>query len=342
MYNKKKILDFIKLTAFILCFAGIPLIILLVGYYYTWHQNKNYLIKNLSYKASAILTELSLFADPQEFWYHLFDKNINQKKQKVKTIAETMQNYEKSLKELNKNYDFEYIIYNPKCGLIASLSADCLGGDNKERIIAFKQIWKTKFMHEPYYNPTIEKILGKVFGPQFYIGHLYDKNTLLSWTDSLYKKRLIWNSFQNQCLIMTFLKPESLTNIVNIQTYFENLSKEASYNFKFSIKDSNTNTFLHPDIEESKKQEIQTASSIYENNRLTEIETEHFFVYPKYLRSGIYVFIYFDKEKHIRNETTLSWKIELLFFLILSISISIYGYRVIWLHKLDNISIKWN
>ena len=55
MNNKKKILDFIKLTAFIFCFAGIPLIILIVGYYYTWNQNKNYSIKNLSYKASAIL-----------------------------------------------------------------------------------------------------------------------------------------------------------------------------------------------------------------------------------------------------------------------------------------------
>ena len=341
MNNKKKILDFIKLTAFIFCFAGIPLIILIVGYYYTWNQNKNYSIKNLSYKASAILTELSLFADQQKFWYHLFDKNINQKKQKVKTIAEAMQNHEKSLKELNKNYDFEYIIYNPKFGLIASLSADCLGGNDKERIIAFKQIWNSKFLHQDYYNPPVEKILNKVFGPQFYIGHLYIKDIFLCWTDSLYKRRLIWNSFQSQCLIMTFLKPESLTDLTNIQTYFENLSKEGSDSFKLSLKDSNTNTFLHPNIEESKKQEIQTASLIYENNRLTEIETEHFFVYPKYLRSGICVFIYFDKEKYISKENTIYWKIEFLFFLFLCICISIYGWRVIWLHKLDNISIKW-
>ena len=54
--------------AFILCFAVIPLIVVLGGYYYTQSQNRELFLKSKSKAISSFFTKLSMFADPQRFW----------------------------------------------------------------------------------------------------------------------------------------------------------------------------------------------------------------------------------------------------------------------------------
>ena len=74
--SRAKLYDYIKFIAFVLCFAGIPLAIVITGYYYTWIQNISIFEKNLSRDISAFYTKLEPFADQQKFWYFLFDNRI--------------------------------------------------------------------------------------------------------------------------------------------------------------------------------------------------------------------------------------------------------------------------
>ena len=45
--SRAKLYKYIEFIAFALCFAGIPLAMVITGYYYTWIQNRSIFEKNL-------------------------------------------------------------------------------------------------------------------------------------------------------------------------------------------------------------------------------------------------------------------------------------------------------
>lgn len=344
--NKTKLYDYIKFIAFVVCFAGIPFAIVITGYYYTWIQNKSIFEKNLSREINAFFTRLEPFADQQKFWYFLFDNQINKKTKKGKNTLESIQKIANQLDILKKDYDFDYIVYNPKLGAVPRIATDTLGGSFEDWKIAFDLVWRFKKLRHIKITDQEEVIIGKVFGPQFYINHLditeYDNKDLqLCWTDSQYKRRLIWNTFIYDCLVMTFIKPENLDNISCIKKYLETSSGELSYDFKFSINDSNNNIFFHENLSEDRKKEIESASLIYEKEHLLEIKSENYYIFPKFLRPGVTVYGYFDKADIVNIKPSIYWNLAILFCLIMVILLTIYGRNIIILHKLDKISIRW-
>lgn len=344
--SRAKIYDYIKFIAFVLCFAGIPLTLVITGYYYTWIQNKSIFEKSLSREIGAFYTKLELFADQQKFWYFLFDDRINKKTKKGKDTNECLKILASELDSLKKDYDFDYIVYNPSSGAIPSIASDTLGGNFEEWKIALKTVWNFKKPGSYRVKGKEEIILGKVFGPQFYIEHLNitefdNKDLQLCWTDSQYKRRLIWNTYIFNCLVMVFIKPEFLDDIGSVMKYLETTMGELSYNIAFSIKDSNSGIFYHGNISEEKKKEIESASLICEKERFLEIQTDNLYIYSKYLRPGVTVYGYFDKSNIINIKPSVSWNLAVLLCFIIAIIISLYGRSIIVLHKLDKLSIKW-
>lgn len=343
--KKNRIYDLIKFVIFVICFVVIPSIMVITGYFYTRQKNKNTFFKSLSREISGFFTNLESFSDKQRFWCLLFNNNIIIKNQtkKEKEIKKTIENLGNSFKELNEYYDFDYIVYHPKFGTVASLSSDCLEGELYERNIAIDAAWKFMVLRQP---PTKneEIILGKVFGPQFYIEHLIKnikKELELCWTDSCYKRRLIWANIFNNCLVMAFIKPESLTDIENVKTFLGKTKDKLSYNFGFSIKDTQRDIFIHSGISENRKQEIESAALIYERDRLSKIETEHYYVFPKFLRADVTIFAYFDKKDIKCIEPSFYWILGLLFTSGWIICLGLYGWNILWKHELDKVSIKW-
>ncbi|MBP5469451.1 MAG: hypothetical protein J6Z11_09425, partial [Candidatus Riflebacteria bacterium] len=341
--NRNRVYDLIKIILFILCFVAIPSVMIITGYCYTWQKNKNTFFRNLSREISDFFTNLESFSDQQKFWCLLFNNNIIAKTKKGKGIKETIENLDNSFKELNKYFDFDYIVYNPKFRTVASLSADCLKGEPDEINIAINTVWKNMNNRE---KTALDKeiILGKVFGPQFYIEHLRKSSSselALCWTDSCYKRRLIWAKIFDKCLVMAFIKPESLTDVKSVKSFLEKTKNELPYNFGFSIKDTNKNIFFHSGINENGKLEIESSALIYERDRLREIETEHYYVFPKFLRPGVTIFASFDKKEIKGVEPSLYWIFGLLSTFVLVICLCLYGWNIIWKHQLDKISIKW-
>ena len=112
--NRNKVYDVFKLLAFIFCFAGIPFIMIMTGYFYTRYENKTLMLNKLANDVSVIHSQLELFSDQQNFWSLLFEENISQKTKAGKNTEESMQNYANSLKELNQKYDFDYLVYKVK------------------------------------------------------------------------------------------------------------------------------------------------------------------------------------------------------------------------------------
>ncbi len=343
--NMEKLYKYIKFIAFVLCFAGIPLALVIAGFYYTLNQNKSIFEKSVSREISAFYTRLEPFADQQKFWYFLFDSRIR-KANSGKNTSDTIKKLAAELNNLKKYYDFDYIIYHPNDGAFSRISSDCLGGTLSEWKIALKLIWLFKALRKEIFSEKEEIILGKVFGPQFYLKHLniseFDNKELqLCWTDSQYKRRLIWNTYIYKCLVMTFIKPEQLKDISCIYKYLETTRGELSYNFGFSVKDSNTGIFYHSNISEDKKKEIESASLLSEKECLLEIKTNNYYIYPKYLRPGVTVYGYLDKSNIVNLKPSIYWILAILFCFIFSAFLTIYGRNIILLHKIDKISIKW-
>ena len=344
--SRAKLYDYIKFIAFVFCFAGIPLALIIAGYYYTWIHNKRIFEKSLSREINAFYTKLEPFADQQKFWYFLFDDRINKKSQKGKDYSETLKILASELDSLKKDYDFDYIVYHPESGAIPCIASDTLGGNLEEWKIALRTVWNFKRPGEHRINGNEEIILGKVFGPQFYIEHLNidesdNKDLQLCWTDSQYKRRLIWNTYIFNCLVMVFIKPAYLEDIGSIMKYLGTTRGELSYNLGFSIKDSKTNSFYHGNLSKDQKKEIESASFVYEKDRLLEIKTENYYVFPKYLRPGVTVYGYFDKANVVNIKPSVYWNLAIVLCSILAFIISLYGRNIIVLHKLDKISIKW-
>lgn len=409
--NKNKIIDFLKLFAFVVCFAGIPLTMVCLGYYYSVKQYKEALVKDLHRDVSAFYTKLTLSSDPEKFWCYLFYNKINSKInvysndyfvlraviEKVKGYLlnyipnrnnKTFINYipnklfsfyinlansniapiisvlfpqpinnsqeipliilDNILFELNKSYDFDYIVYCPDCDVRGKLNPGVIGGTLSEQKLAYQTIWNCKrFGFSIPITEEVEKLLGKIFGPQFYINHLDVDETdntglKLCWTDSLYKRRVLWSNVNQGCLTLVFLKPELINDIESIKTYLNSINDELNYNLVFSIKNDETKTFLHSDYcNEIEKKEIENASLIYEKDRSMKIETEHFFVFPKFLRAGVTVYGAFRKSDSKYSKTFLSWIIWIIVTALGALYIFIYAWKIIILKKLDNVSIRW-
>ena len=344
--KKEKFSDFIKFIAFVFCFVCIPLVMVFVGYFYTGEQNRRLFENKLSHEISAFYTKLEPFSEPQMFWYYLFKNSILKKAKKGKTDFETVSNISNILKELQKGYDFDYIVFHPNYGAIADIDSDTLNCSLDDLKKAINTIYTFKLTKSYEISYEEQNRLGKIFGPQIFIEHLnsseYDiEGFNLCWTDSLYKKSLIWNTSVYGCLVMTFLKPKYLEDSKYIKQYLYDSSKELEYEFGFSIKDTENNSFLHPNIKKEQIDEIEKASFIYENDHLLEINTDNYYVYPKFLRPGVTIYGYFNKTKINDSQYLYYWKVGIFFVFLFGIFLSFYGWKVIVLHKLDRVSIKW-
>ncbi|MBQ2592794.1 MAG: SpoIIE family protein phosphatase [Candidatus Riflebacteria bacterium] len=345
--SKAKLYNYIKFLAFVLCFAGIPLAMTITGYYHTWVQNRNIFEKNISREISAFYTRLELLAEQQKFWYFLFDNRIVKKTRRGKDTSESITILANELNSLKKDYDFDYVVYHPQLGAIPCIASDTLGGNFEDWKIAFNSVWRFK---KP--GPDIvltdkeEVILGKVFGPQFYIDHLNlnefdNKDLQLCWTDSQYKRRIIWNAFIYDCLVMVFIKPESLYDISCVKKYLETIRGELPFNFGFSIKDSSKNIFYHDNLNNDRIKEIESASLVCEKEHLLEKKSDNYYIFPKFLRPGVTVYGYFDKSEIVNIKPSVYWNFAVLICFILSIVLTLYGRNIIILRKVDKVSIRW-
>ncbi len=348
--NKNKFNFFLRFLLFVICFVCIPIAMVFTGYYYTFQRNKKNCYKNITRKVSSYSTRLEQISDSQSFWYYLFKKNIVENTLKTDNITKTVSLITNKLEKLNKNYDFDYVVYHPKLGFSSKLHKDTLGGNEKEQKEAINVVYKYRLGILKSYSVVNEEILGKVFGPQFYIAHVYleeanEKGLKLCWTDSLYKRSLIWNSVINKCLVMTFINIENLHNINYIKKYLDSIDSDENDSEKdsrfFTIRENDSNSFLHSINDDKKRKEIELASYICDKDCLLEIETDNYYIFPKFLRPGITVYDCYDKSKLVGLEPSFYWKLGIIFSLVFGLIITVYGFRILILHKLDNISIKW-
>ncbi|MBP5470406.1 MAG: hypothetical protein J6Z11_14305, partial [Candidatus Riflebacteria bacterium] len=139
--NRAKLIDYLKLIAFVLCFAGIPLAMVIAGYYYTLIKNNNIYEKSVFREISNYYTRLESISDQEKFWYYLFDNRINKNTKKGNTTKESLKNLASELKTLKKDYDFDYIVYHTIEGAIPSITSTTLGGVFEEWKIALKIVW---------------------------------------------------------------------------------------------------------------------------------------------------------------------------------------------------------
>lgn len=364
--NKQRFYDLLKFVTFVICFAGIPLGMMIFGYFHTKNVNRENFVKNLTSNISAFYTKLTPFADQQKFWWYLFNSHIVENLDPNKPVWENMKNYSERFfeedrksvsenmkkfagifSELNKKYDFEYLVYHPQRGMIASLSADTLRGTIEEKRLALAYCWYYEGSMVHGFEPTeeMEKAAGVVFGPQFYPGHMdfcqpdfpYPS---LCWADSTYARKPFWAIVWKQCLVMAFLKQESLEDTKCMIPYLENAHKEIGYNVDFVIIDENNKNNWFSDLSETERPEITEAYKDYVKNRSLKIESKNFIVFPKFMRPGVTVLGYLKKSDITHNSYDY-WIYLFVLTTLLALSVVVYGWQILINKKLDKLSLKW-
>ena len=344
--NKTSSYDWFKFFTFILCFAGIPILLVFYGLRYNSVLNREAYINKLTKNISAFYTELSLFSDQQKFWCYLFNNEIKNKSVASDTIIDTMRNIEANIKDLQKSYKFEYIIYHPEAGGLTNISPDTLGGNGAEQKAALNFCYAYKVFRQWPSVESCEAVLGKVFGPQLYYRHFDfcdadDKEASLVWTDSSYKRKLFWISSVRRCLVITFIDPQDVYNLDCIKTYLRQNAYKIDSDFNFSIREAGKSNFIHFGLDREQKKEIENAFENYEKNRLMQIETDNFYVFPKFLRPGITILGYLNKSVLNQIGIGWGWKISLAVVLVICLLIVVYAWRIFILHILDSLSLKW-
>lgn len=332
--------------AFILCFAVIPLIVVLGGYYYTQSQNRELFLKSKSKAISSFFTKLSMFADPQRFWCYMLRDNVTYKIANNGDQLQILKNAALTMKKVGDIYGFDYMAYHPTIGVIASLSADTLHGTDEDIKKALYFCWSRKCRRAHRPADDVQIALGKVFGPQFYVEEIDASDTenqepALTWSDANNKRCLLWFEGIYDCLLIAFIRPERLEDADAIIAYLTRHGEELGGDFSFSLKNANNNHFWHGSLNASQSLEIEHAAEIYEKNSSMQIETEHFYVYPKFLRPGITVFGYFEKSLFASVKTSALWFVGIALISLMAIAITIYGWRILILQMRDTLSLKW-
>ena len=348
--NEHRFTDYIKFFTFFACFVGIPVIITFFGYNYEKRVNYEKSVKNLSSKIYNFYTKLTPFSNQQIFWIHLFNNQISKKALKGKTVRESMENIAYLFGQLSKKYDFEYLVYNPYEGMIASLSHDTLGGNERQKTLALTDCWNYHYKYDIWAKSKyteVEEARGIVFGPQFYIAHTkhsIENETLemnLCWTDSLYQRKPFWFGLKNNSIMMAFIHPESLKNTRCLTPFLQEATSEIGHNISFEVIDENDSEYLNSS--NNRSSEVGLALKKYETNPSLKIETENYIIYPKFLRPGILVAgIVKKSDVPVGISSSLNyWLYIFSAIFIFSIVIFAFGWQVIVNKKLDRVSIKW-
>ncbi len=345
--SKQRFFDLLKFFAFVVCFAGIPLGMMIFGYYHTKNTNRENDIKNLTSNISTFYTKLNPFAEQEKFWWYLFNSQVVEPMSYNRLPKESMREFARRFSNLNEKYDFEYVVYNPEYGMIASISADTLRGTKQEKKLALAYCWYYATNVRDFF-PTeeMEKAAGNVFGPQFYPGHMNfcepdAPYPALCWADSTYERKPFWALARGRCLLMAFLKQESLEDTKCMIPYLENARNEIGYNVDFAIIDENSRKNWYSELSESEKTEINNAYKNYEINRSLRIETENFIVFPKFLRPGVTVLGYLKKSYISENKSYHYWIYLFIITALLAAAVVVYGWQVLIDKKLDKLSLKW-
>lgn len=331
----------LRWCAFVICFAGIPGLLLVAGLVYEKQRNSRLRLENLRGDLSRFYQDISGYADPQRFWcatlMELTAPDTIEKTTSVQIgdeITERLQNLRKKLK-------FDYLVYTPQKSIFASSLALEPAQDWQ---LAVGMIWKIFIPGKPRVSEEEKLAGGRIFGPQLYWEH-FDNNidvedSYLVWPDSRLKKPLLWARLVHGHLVIVFIDVKELEGAEGIWNLVQDFSSRNGNTWSFSMQVASA-AFFHPHLSEKYKAQVESAAAAYGLEKTQQITTADLEVFPMFLRPGVTIFGYLDRQIIVGKVPSGFWGPVIALFAGFAFLLMRYAWRLIIQDRLDNVSLRW-
>ncbi len=347
--------------AFILCFVGIPALLLFFGLTHLEHQDSQARLEANRIELSRFYQNMRKFADPEYFWcitlMEMLAPDTIPAGEAGKVIIERT-------RALRKNLSFNFIVYNPANGVMAS--SQRLEPLEDWRL-ALTMAWKIIPSHAPpsvlaKENPNLARKIamriphnapvtreeelagGRIFGPQLYWAH-FEGNTRieqlnLTIADSRLKNPLIWGRKVHNHLILVFIDHKDLEGKEGIWNLLNDFSRKSDGAVCFSLQSAD-GSFRHDPSTGHLARQIAEAAAIYDREKTQQIQTADLQVFPFFLRPGTTVFGYLQRGRINGRLPFGVVPILALLFSLAAFWLTRYSWLLIFREQPDDVSLRW-
>lgn len=335
MNQIKKSLSWI---AFILCFAGIPGLLLYIGLTHTQFQSAQSRLEAHRIDISRFYQNMRKLADPQHFWCTTFMEVLAPDTIVASDAARTIIS---RVKELRQNLKFNYLVYNPKKGVLSSsMPLEPISDWKPALSFAWKIIASTYGLVEP----EEEQAGGRIFGPQLRWDHFDNNvradNLSLVWADSTYKKPVVWGRIIHKHMVLAFIDHKDLDASEGIWNLLKDFSRKSGNTLRFSLQDG-SGSFRHDVSSESMISQIQAAAIEYDREKTQKITTRDLIVFPLFLRHRATIFGYAERAAISGQALPSAAWVFTAFFLLAALWLMRYSWLLIFREQPDDLSLRW-
>lgn len=320
-------------SAFMLCFWGIPVILIGYAIFYLHEKAAETSIEKHQTELNLLYSGLLPLKDSESFWCRYFTQKIDAQ---LNTDEKALIN---RLEDVKNTINCDFVLYSNQKGIIQTsfnpeplkdwqLTASCL------RKIA----WNTgrKITKEE------EMAAARIIGPQFNWEHVPNSvrinDSYMIWGDSVYQKPLFWVNAFHDYLVIIIIRIDELHNHKSIWKLLNDFENEnPAYGFAFADA---VNSLHFSDSSKKHEDQLISAHRQFSEKRETIIRTPDLVVFPRYIKPDLTILGYV-KATNAKMQINPFALAILAVLLIAAIVPGKYAHSLIIREIPDSLSIKW-
>lgn len=332
--------------AFMLCFVGIPGFLLVLGMLHLQNQAADNRLERQHQKLREFYLDLRKFADPQYYWCStLIEKLAPDSLASEASALKGTDAFSKvlisRLKDLRRNLKFNYVVYSPRRGVLSSSMP-------LEPVEVWKPglsfAWKAILSGRSDVSHEEQIAGGKIFGPQLYWGHFENNISIrdfsLVWGDAQFKRPLAWGRIIREHLVLAFIELKDLRGNDGILNLLNEFSHNSGSLWRFSLQDD-ADGFRHGTRDRRIARQVTAAAAEYGKFKTQKIETEDLMVYPFFLRPGIKIYAFIEKERFASSLVPdYAWPVVFVFLTVVYL-LTGYSWGLFFGGRPDDLSLRW-
>jgi len=303
---KDNMKNYLAWLSFLFCFAIMPGLLSIYGYNYLATQKET--TEKAYYRQEFIrfFDSLSFYKTPELFWCYFLSDNIRKDRF---TPGKTKEELLVKLKKLNKELDFEYMVFQIK----SSKPVGTIKIASKRDWALALKILSRHFSGDFSYPEKETQAICRLFGPQFTFKHItnaYTSEKTLVWPDSSRKKPVLFIRQIRNCIVIITIKTENLENNLGIWALLKRFQKETNNKYLFAGVEDGSVSYseeLPIDVTQEINEGIKKATQL----KKTLFRTKNFLLFQKFVRPGFTVF----GTVNLKHLERLNFNYYLVFFL---------------------------